>query len=117
MFGGGPKAIRGKKGEQGYRQEQEIMKKKDVPARSNNNITDKKINLEKKIIEKECEKEVQQLDVLKRMKNDPSWDMAVQTLLHCENNPSDAELIATSIIKRRMKQVPPFQNENISEDQ
>jgi hypothetical protein len=104
-------------GNQGDRPERGTVKKKGVPARGNNNIVNKETALEKKLTEKECEKEIKQLDVLKRMKKYPSRDKAVYTLLHCENNPSDAELIATSIIKKRMKHASPFRSKHISDNQ
>jgi hypothetical protein len=83
--------------------EQGTAEKKDSPARGENNIVDKESELEKKIITNECQKELQQIDVLRRMRKDPSWDLAIKTLLLCKKNPSDAELIAASIHNNKIK--------------
>jgi hypothetical protein len=96
--------------------EQETAKEKSVPARDNNTVVDKETKLEKKIIEKECQKEIGQLEILGTIQKDPSWDLAVDTLLLCEKNPSDAELIAASIINKRKKRARRFQREHISDN-
>jgi hypothetical protein len=106
-----------RKGNQKDQPDQETAGKKEALARGGNNIVDKETDLEKKIIVKECQREIEQVEVLRRMRKDPSWDLAVETLLLCEKNPSDAELIAIAITKRRMKRASPFRNENISDNQ
>ena len=88
------------------RPEQGEVSEKEVAARSNNTVVDKKADLKKKVIEKECEEESRQVEILRRMRKDPSWNLAVETLLLCEKNPSDAESIATSIVNRRTKRRP-----------
>ena len=100
----------GKKKNEEAQPEQKTVGKKVVRSKGKDALVDKLTELEKKIIEKECQTEIQQLKVLKRMRKAPSWNMAVKTLLHCENNPSDAELIAASINSQRLKNFSPFQN-------
>jgi hypothetical protein len=104
----------GRKMNRGNRPEQETVKKADVRPEDDNKTINKETALEKKIIEEECKSEIQQLEVLKRLKRHRSRNAAVDTLLHCENNPADAELIALSIIKKRTKRGSPLNNENIS---
>lgn len=101
-----------RKKNQGDQLEQENVGKKGVPAKEPNTVVNKETGLEKKIIEKECGTEIGQLEVLRRMKKDPSWDLAVETLLLCEEKPSDAELIATSINSKRVKIFSRFKSES-----
>jgi hypothetical protein len=101
----------GKKKNQEDQPEEGNVRKKNVPAKGTNIVVDKRINPENKIVEKECQKEIQQLKVLRRMRNDPSWDLAVETLLLCEKNPSDGELIAAAINRKRVRKFSRFQHE------
>ena len=103
--------IRGKKKNQEAQPEQEVVRKKGVVSKGDDGTTDKRTELEKRIIEKECEKEIQQLKILRRMRKDPSWDLAVETLLLCEINPSDGELIAAAINRKRVRDFSRFQRE------
>ena len=101
----------GKKKNQEDQPEQGNVRKKNVPAKGTSIVVAKTINLENKIIEKECDKEIQQLKVLRIMRTDPSWDLAVETLLLCEKNPSDGELIAAAINRKRVSIYSWFQRE------
>ena len=92
-----------RKKNQGDQAEQGNVGKKGVAPKGTNTVVNKETGLEKKTIEKECGTEIRQLEVLRRMKKDPSWDLTIQTLLLCENNPSDAESITTSINSKRVK--------------
>jgi hypothetical protein len=106
-----------RKKNQGHQPEQGNVRKKSLPAKGTNTVVNKRINLEKKVIEKECQREIQQLKILRRMRKDPSWDLAVETLLLCEKNPSDAELIAAAINSKRVNIFSRFQSERLLRNQ
>lgn len=91
--------------------EQENIEDKGIPTLIGKDLVDKPTDMENRIVEKECQREIRQLEILGRMRKDPSWNLAVDTILLCEKKPSDAELIAAAINRRRVNTFSRFQRE------